>query len=167
MRTATANDLDPNRRVALYTLIKLHETMSLLLEATDPDELPGCARHSRRTATETGPTRYRSAWRLLGGAGRPAAGRAAGGRDGRLGGAAALGLLTEMLELACAARGAGGAGCARSRWTGIGDVEAERELLAPSRTPRPLPADLGPRIASDCGDAERGWHCCVPRRHRT
>ncbi|ASZ28240.1 hypothetical protein CK481_03270 [Mycobacterium tuberculosis] len=161
---AFRHDLDPNDAVALYTLIKLHETMSLLLEATDPDELPrDVLATAAETATETGSD---SLVDLLGDIGAALADPLLAellvaetvGTDS--GGAAALGLLTEMLEpkVPRAARVA-------VRWLRavaldrIGDVEtAERELLAAESmdTEWPLPLlDLA-RIASDRGDAERG-----------
>ncbi|EFD60671.1 conserved hypothetical protein [Mycobacterium tuberculosis EAS054] len=161
---AFRHDLDPNDAVALYTLIKLHETMSLLLEATDPDELPrDVLATAAETATETGSD---SLVDLL----------------GDIGAALADPLLAELLVAETVGTDSGGGGragpahrdagaqgaarggvcvrcCSRSALDRIGDVEAaERELLAAESmdTEWPLPLlDLA-RIASDRGDAERG-----------
>ncbi|ORA78825.1 SEC-C domain-containing protein [Mycobacterium malmoense] len=146
-------DLDPDDAFVLYTLIKLYDQVSLLVEAVDADEAPGDALAAdvldlfgELGAALADP---RLAELLV-------AETVGGGRDG----AAALSLFTEVLEpkvpraaqVAC-------------RWLRavalerIGDIDAaEREFLAAeSMDPDwPLPLlDLA-RIASDRGDAERG-----------
>ncbi|EFI29191.1 conserved hypothetical protein [Mycobacterium tuberculosis 94_M4241A] len=172
---AFRHDLDPNDAVALYTLIKLHETMSLLLEATDPDELPrDVLATAAETATETGSD---SLVDLLGDIGAALADPLLAellvaetvGTDS--GGAAALGLLTEMLEpkVPRAARVA-------VRWLRavaldrIGDVEAaERELLGGRVDGHRVAAAVaraGPHRPPIAATPSAGWHCCA-RRHRT
>lgn len=161
---AERHDLDPDDAFALYTLIRLHETMSLLLDAADPDEPP---RELVAAADEDAAESDTDS--LIGLVGELGAALAdpllaellvEETVDTDPAGAAALGMLAEVLEpkVPRAARVA-------VRWLRavaldrLGDVDAaERELLAAESadTDWPLPLlDLA-RIASDRGDAERG-----------
>ena len=167
---AERHDLDPDDAIALYTLVKVFDRMSLLLiDAADADEPPEDA---LTTAAEgaTGPDgaepeadQFGDLVAELGAtladpllAELLLAETIGTGRDG----ASALGMFAEVLEpkVPRAARVA-------CRWLRavalerIGDVDAaERELLAAeSMDPDwPLPLFDLARIASDRGDVERG-----------
>lgn len=159
---AELHDLDPDDAFALYTLIKLYDQMSLLLEVADEDEPLEDAAAADGT-TEPGAGEFAD---LIGEVGAALADPLLAelllaetvGTDPN--GAAALGLLAEVLEpkvprpaqVAC--RWLRAAALER-----IGDIEeAERELLAAeSMDPDwPLPLFDLARIASDRGDVERG-----------
>ncbi|WP_420799425.1 SEC-C metal-binding domain-containing protein [Mycobacterium celatum] len=160
---AERHDLDPDDAFALYTLVKLYEQISALVEAAE-DELPA---DSVAAAGEDAETPEDDEFTdLLGELGAALA-------DPRLAdllvaetvgvdssGAPALGLFADVLEpkVPRAARVA-------CRWLRavalerIGDIEAaERELLtAESMDPEwPLPLRELARIASDRGHVERG-----------
>ncbi|WP_343709633.1 SEC-C metal-binding domain-containing protein [Mycobacterium sp.] len=161
---ARRHDLDPDDAFALYTLIKLHERMALVLSAADLDELPqNVVPDAGEEATEPSPSPILELGGELGAAlADPMLAQllVAETVDTDLAGAAALGLFAEVLEpkVPRAARVA-------MRWLRavaherIGDIDAaERELLAAeSMDPAWPPVLLGlARIASDRGDAERG-----------
>ena len=166
---AERHDLDPDDAFVLYTLVKVFDRMSLLIEAADADEPPEGA---LTTAAEgaTGPggaepeaDQFGDLVAELGAtladpllAELLLAETIGTGRDG----ASALGMFAEVLEpkVPRAARVA-------CRWLRavalerLGDVDAaERELLAAeSMDPDwPLPLFDLARIASDRGDVERG-----------
>ena len=166
---AERHDLDPDDAFVLYTLVKVFDRMSLLIEAADADEPPEDA---LSTAAEdaTGPNGAEPEADQFGDLVAELGATLADpllaevllaetigtGRDG----ASALGMFAEVLEpkVPRAARVA-------CRWLRavalerIGDVDAaERELLAAeSMDPDwPLPLFDLARIASDRGDVERG-----------
>jgi hypothetical protein len=162
---AELHDLNPEDTVALYTLVKLYDHMSLLLldaaEADEPSE--GALTAAAERATGPVADRFPDLFGELGAAlADPLLAELlvaeTVGRDDD--GAAALGMFAEVLEpkVPRAARVA-------FRWLRAvalertGDIDAaERDLLAAeSMDPDwPLPLlDLA-RIASDRGDAERG-----------
>ncbi len=161
---ALRHDLDPDDAFALYTLIKLHERMALLLLSADADELPqDVTPEADQDAAEPASSPFLELGGALGAAlADPMLARllVAETVDTDPDGAAALGLFAEVLEprVPRAARVA-------LRWLRAvayertGDIDAaERELLAAESMdidwPLPL-LDLA-RIASDRGDAERG-----------
>jgi hypothetical protein len=161
---ASRHGLDPDDAFALYTLVKLHEQMALVLSAADPDELPhDVVPDADEEATEPASSPILELGGELGAVlADPMLAQllVAETVDTDLDGAAALGLFAEVLEpkVPRAAR-------ASLRWLRavaherMGDIDAaERELLAAEsmNTEWPLPLlDLA-QIASDRGDAEGG-----------
>jgi hypothetical protein len=161
---ARRHDLDPEDAFALYTLVKLYDQMSLLLDAADADEPLEDAMAA--TAEDAQTHEVDGFVGLVGELGAALADPllaellvAETVGTGRVG-ASALGMFAEVLEpkVPRAARVA-------FRWLRavalerIGDIDAaERELLAAeSMDPDwPLPLFDLARIASDRGDVERG-----------
>ncbi len=161
---AVRHGIDPDDAFALYTLIKLHEQISLLLDAADPDEP---ALDASNAAVPDPPEPNSDS--IVGIAGELGAVLSdpiiaellvSETVDVNPAGAAALGLFAEMLEpkVPRAARAA-------LRWLRavayerIGDIDAaERELLAAESMDPDWPLTLLSlaHIASDRGDAERG-----------
>ena len=166
---AERHDLDPDDAVALYTLVKLYEQVSVLIDAVDADEPPedalAAAGEGATEPDETEPV-VDGSIDLIGELGAALANPLLAellveetiGTDSD--GAAALGMFADVLEAKVprAARVA-------CRWLRavalerIGDIDAaERELLAAeSMDPDwPLPLLELAHIASDRGDVERG-----------
>jgi len=161
---ALRHDLDPDDAFALYTLIKLHERMALVLLSADADEPPqDVAPEAGGDATEPVTSPFLELGGELGAAlADPLLAQllVAETVDTGPAGAAALGLFAEALEpkVPRPARVA-------LRWLRAvahertGDVDAaERELLAAESMNTdwpPVLVDLA-RVASDRGDAEHG-----------
>lgn len=161
---ALRHDLDPDDAFALYTLIKLHERMALVLLSADADELPqDVTPDVGEESTEPEPNPFLELGGEIGAAlADPLLAQLllAETVDTGPAAAAALGLFAEVLEpkVPRAARVA-------FRWLRAvahertGDVDAaERELLAAESMNTdwpPVLVDLA-RVASDRGDAESG-----------
>jgi len=161
---AERHALDPDDAFALYTLIKLYEQISLLLDAADLEEPPqDVVAAAGEDATKPDTDSFVDLAGELGAAlADPLLAEllVAETVDTDAAGAAALGMFAEVLEpkvpraARVALRWLRAVACER-----IGDIDAaERELLAAEAmdTDWPLPLFDLARIASDRGDAERG-----------